>query len=371
METIGINLLWLQPGVVGGSEEYTLSLLRAVHELDPLDLELRIFAQPHLLDHHPDLSKRFEVTTAPRLPAGKVGRVAGEHTWLARQSARLSMVHHAGGVIPSGSPAPAMLTILDLQPLDMPKNFGRVKRNWLGQMIPRSVRQAAAVVVPSEFTGNRVVEILEADPQRVHVVPFGLSQPPALDPPSASLGSPMFLYPAIAYSHKRHCDLLDAFEILRVEHPEVELMLTGGDGPLTGELRHRIESAGLSGVVHMPGRIDRATLEDLYRRATAVVIPSEYEGFGLPALEAMNHGTPVVVADAGSLPEVVGNAGLVVPPRDPVALAAAMASLLTGQDRRMELGERGLRRAQAFRWKSAGEALINAYRDALDHTLAA
>ncbi len=367
MDTIGINLLWLQPGVVGGSEEYTLSLLRAIHELDPLDLELRLFAQPALLDHHPDLAQRFEVTQAPRLPVGKVGRVAGEHTWLARQTSQLALVHHAGGVVPSASPTTALLTVLDLQPLEMPENFGRVKRVWLGQMIPRSVDQADLIVVPSEFTGHRLTELLDVDPKRIRVVPFGMAAPeqpvaPAGHPPNP----PMFLYPAIAYPHKRHVDLIEAFSLLRVEHPEANLVLTGGVGPETEALRATIESHRLGGVVEMPGRIERTELDRLYASATAVVIPSEYEGFGLPALEAMNVGTPVIVANAGSLPEVVADAAVVVPPRDPVALATAMAGMIRNRDRAQQLGQAGRERAAKFQWTNSGAALVEAYRDALD-----
>ncbi|MFW2381311.1 MAG: glycosyltransferase family 4 protein, partial [Acidimicrobiales bacterium] len=319
MKTIGVNLLWLQPGVVGGSEEYTLSLLRAVHEIDPLDLELRLYVQKSLLEHHPDLGQRFEVLTAPGLPGGKVGRVVAEHTWLARQSTSVSVVHHAGGVIPSQAPSVPVLTILDLQPLDMPENFGFIKRAWLGRMIPRSLERAAVIVTPSSFTAGRITAMGVSE-DRLHVVPFGLE--PSEDGLSSRTASdpvapvaPVFVYPAIAYPHKRHADLIEAFSILVADHPEARLILTGGEGPLTGPVRSLIEAASLGGSVKMTGRISRPELLELVASATAVVIPSEYEGFGLPALEAMSLGTPVIVADAGSLPEVVGGAGIVVPPR--------------------------------------------------------
>ena len=370
METIGVNLLWLEPGVVGGSEEYTLSLLRAVHGIDPLDLELKLFVHPSLLDHHPDLDRRFEVVVAPKLPGGKAGRIAAEHTWLSRQSVSLSLVHHAGGVVPSGSPTASVLTVLDLQPLEMPENFGTFKRNWLGQMIPRSAQQADIIVTPSEFTAERMVDLLGVARDRIRVVPFGLDVPDrdAVDaqanPAPDSLGEgPVFLYPAIAYAHKRHVDLIEAFSLLQADHPTAKLVLTGGAGPLTDQVRAQAEPLG--DAVVMPGRIDRDELEFLYRRADAVVIPSEYEGFGLPALEAMAVGTPVIVANAGSLPEVVGAAALVVPPRDPVELARAMRSVVAQPAVRQRLEIAGPQRAQEFQWKTAGQALITAYRDAL------
>jgi alpha-1,3-rhamnosyl/mannosyltransferase len=364
MDTIGVNLLWLDPGVVGGSEEYTLSLLRAVHELDPLDLELRLFVRKSLCDHHPDLEKRFEILTAPRVPGGKVGRVLTEHTWLSRQSATVSLVHHAGGLVPAWTPSRSMLTILDLQPLDMPENFGVVKRNWLGQMIPRSIKSASTIVTPSRFTASRIADLFDVVEERIHVVPFGLE--PGRRPMSAPPGDgPVFLYPAIAYPHKRHTDLIEAVALVREEHPDTRLILTGGEGPLTADVRAHIDGAGLESNVSMTGRIPRHDLLDLMGSVTAVVIPSEYEGFGLPALEAMSLGTPVIVADAGSSPEVVGEAGIVVPARQPAALARAMSSLIVDPQARLRLSEAGMARAAGFEWRRSGQALISAYRDAL------
>lgn len=364
METVGVNLLWLVPGIVGGSEEYTLGLLRAVHELDPLDLELRLFVHRSLLDHHPDLGRRFEIRTAPWVPGGKAGRVAIEHTWLARQSSRVSLVHHAGGVVPSGTPAASVLAILDLQPLDMPRNFGNVKRNWLGHMIPRSIEAASVIVTPSQFTASRITGLFGVGRERIHVVPFGLE-----GPVHGSRGSrprdPLFVYPSIAYPHKRHVDLIDAFSVLSADHPNARLVLTGGEGPKTSELRSQIEAAGLSSSVSLTGRIPRDDLLTLIGTATAVVIPSEYEGFGLPALEAMSLGTPVIVADAGSSPEVVGDAGIVVPTRDPGALTRAMGSLLGDRSIWLQRSEAGRHRAASFRWEDSGQALISAYRAAL------
>ncbi len=362
METIGVNLLWLEPGVVGGSEEYTLSLLRAVHDLDPLDIELKLFAQQGLIDHHPDLEKRFEVLIAPKLPGGKAGRIAAEHTWLARQSADVRVVHHAGGVIPAGTAGPSMLTVLDLQPLDMPENFGPVKRNWLGQMIPRSLEQAVVIVAPSRFTASRITGQFDVDPQRVHVVPFALND---LTVPIDPSPTPVFVYPAIAYAHKRHSDLIEAFAILRIDHPDAELVLTGAPGPLTDAVRKQITAAGLDESVTLTGRIPRDELMALMGAATAVVIPSEYEGFGVPALEAMSLGTPVIVADAGSSPEIVGGCGIVVPPRQPARLAHAMHRVIVDPDHARRFGEAGIQRAANFGWEKSGRALVDAYRDAL------
>ncbi len=371
METIGVNLLWLEPGVVGGSEEYTLSLLRAIHDLDPLDLELRLFSQHSLLDHHPDLGLRFEVITAPRVPARKIGRVATEHTWLARQVSALRLIHHAGGIIPGSPATAAMLTVLDLQPLDLPANFGRVKRNWLAQMLPRSVAQAKLIVTPSAFTAGRLVDLLDVPADMIRVVPFGVvtrseDHVTGLSDSVPEPAPPTFLYPAIAYPHKRHADLVDALALVRREVPDARLVLTGRRGPCSEAVARHIADAGLDDAVDVLGRVDRQILNAWYRRSTAVVIPSEYEGFGLPALEAMQTGTPLIVANAGASPEIAGDAALVVPPRSAEELAAAMIRVATDPLTADQLSARGRERAARFTWVAAGTALIDAYRDALN-----
>ncbi|NNF53292.1 MAG: glycosyltransferase family 4 protein [Acidimicrobiales bacterium] len=363
MESIGINLLWLEPGVVGGSENYTLSLLRAVHDLDPLDLELVVYGPRSILDHHPDIGHRFEFVVAPNLPAKRLGRVAAEHTWLSRHTGRHNLMHYAGGVLPKGAPAQSILTILDLQPLDMPQNFGRMKRSWLGQMIPRSVDDAKLITVPSMFTAQRLEELLGVPQEVIRVVPFGVRAASTVQTPIGE--KPVVLYPAIAYAHKRHCDLIDAFVKVRAAVPDARLVLTGGPGPLTDTVQEQIVSCGLGEFVEITGWVSEPEMQEWYSNAAVLAFPSEYEGFGLPVLEAMNHSTPVVVADAGSLPEIAGPAATVVPVRDPDALARAIVGILINGEKAASMAVDGAAWASRFTWRRAGEALISAYRDAL------
>ncbi len=363
MESIGINLLWLEPGGVGGSENYTLSLLRAVSDVDPLDMELVLYGPQTILDHHPDIGHRFEFIVAPNLHAKKLGRVAAEHTWLSRHTGRHHLMHYAGGVLPKNAPAQSILTILDLQPLDLPENFSRMKRTWLGQMIPRSVHDAKLITVPSKFTAQRLEELLGVPREVIRVVPFGIR--PRSSTQTSIGDNPVVLYPAIGYAHKRHCDLVEAFVSVRAAVPNARLVLTGGPGPLTETVREQIATCGLGDAVEITGWISESEMQDWYSRAAVVAVPSEYEGFGLPALEAMNHSTPVVVTAAGSLPEVVGSAATVVPVRDPDALAAAIVAVLTNREKAAEMAVAGAKWASGFTWRRAGEALISAYRDAL------
>ncbi len=368
---VGVNLLWLVPGVVGGSEEYILRLLRAVDRLDPGDLWIRLYAQPELVAAHPDLLDRFETRLGPSKLGSKPARILAENSWLARVTRQDDLVHHAGGVIPMIAPTPAVVTIHDLQPLDMPENFGPARRRWLKTVLPHTAQTARLVLCPSSFTAGRVLELLDVDSQRLVVVPHGHEPVESgIVDPAAHQGNldrfgRFLLFPGIAYAHKRHIDLIDALDLLGDRFGDVQLVMTGGPGPESAKLAEHIVKLGLQDRCHVLGRVSEELLDSLYRSAQALVFPSVYEGFGNPALEAMARGCPVITTTSASLPEVVGSAALLVEPRDPTGLSTTIARVLDDKNLRQELSMAGVRRAEKFGWRSAGETLLGAYRDAL------
>jgi len=368
---VGVHLLWLVPGVVGGSEEYTVRLLRAFDRLDPEDLELRIYAQPSLAETYPDLTNRFETVVAPALLSNKVARIGADATWLVRAAKHDDLLHHAGSVVPPTSPRPYVFTVHDLQPLDLPENFSLVKRNWMKRMLPPSIRKATLALCPSQFTADSIIRHVDWSVDRIRVVPHG-HEPVDAGVAHADVAADLhrrfgryLLLPAIAYPHKRHVDLLDALRRLADEIPDLSVVFTGGPGPETPALDEHAQSLGLADRVHRLGRVSEGELDGLYRSAAATVFPSTYEGFGNPALEAMARGCPVIATTAASIPEVVGNAGILVAPRSPYELADAVRRLLGNPELDAQLRAAGPLRAEMFGWKGAGEALVGAYRDAL------
>ncbi len=377
--TVGVNLLWLVPGVVGGSEEYTMRLLLGLAERSTISgskLRVRLYCRPELLASYPELSQRYECRLAPttfsdRMPslAAKAVRVALEMSWLAHVSRRDALLHHAGGVVPSVRSQPAIVTLHDLQPLEMPQNFSVVKRFWLTRRIPRSVEAARLVICPSEFTAQSLQDRFDVRPAKVCVVPHGFVAGPALalgdELPAAVRGRRFLLYPAIAYHHKRHCDAIAMMSRLVADGVDVDLVLTGGPGPCDELVDREIEHAGLTSRIHRLGRVPRAQLDLLYVTAAALVFPSAYEGFGNPVLEAMSAGCPVVAARAGALPEIVGEAGLVVDVGDIDGMASAVQELLNDEALNDGLREAGYKRAASFSVETAAEALESAYLAAL------
>lgn len=378
--TVLVNLTWLVPGVVGGSEESVTDALRAVHAEGPDDLALHLAVLAPFAAAHPDLASAYGCSVLPLDGRNKALRVLAEQTWLARTTRRVdaAVVHHAGGVVPLVHPRRVVLTIQDLQPLDQPHNFAPAKRAYIRAMAGRSARAAQVVTVPSEFSRGRVVELLGVDPARVVVVPWfprpapspsdpASGEPGELLPPAVAGGRPYFLYPAITYPHKNHLVLLEAFARVAASDPDVALVLTGGEAATEAEVRERIARPDLRGRVARTGRVPAATLEVLYRHATAVVVPSRYEGFGLPVLEAQLRGCPVVASSAGSLPEVARPEDL-VDPDDVTAWAEAMHCVLRlSAPERAERVAAGRRLAAAFTPGRTAAGLLGAYRQALGH----
>ncbi len=376
MTRVLVNLLWLVPGVVGGSEESTTDALRAVADaLDAQDASARIDLHLAVLlpfaDAHPDLAARFPLHVLDQDGRDKRRRVLSEQTWLPATTRAIGaeVVHHAGGVLPLRHPARSVLTVHDLQPLDMPANFRMSKRIYIRSMAGRSVRGADVLTAPSDFTRDRLVAVLGASPERIEVVPWWVAPhtAPVAEPfplPPGLGDDPYFLYPAITYPHKQHVVLLEAFALLARSHPEVRLVLTGGAASAEADVQARMRRADLDGRVLRTGRVPSEQLESLFAAATAVAVPSCYEGFGLPVLEAMVRGVPVIAAAAGSLPEVARSADLVAAD-DVDAWAAALGAVLSESpaDRAQRIAA-GHARAARFTPERTATGLLRAYRRA-------
>lgn len=368
---VGINLLWLVPGEVGGSEESTLASVRALLGLADQSFELRLFALESMASAHPDVVSAVPTDLLAMSGRARWGRVAAESTWLAAHSRGLDLVHHAGGTAPPMRTAPYVLTLHDLQPLEAQATHSALKRAYLSAAIPPSVRHARLTAVPSEYVRQTVLTRLGADPNRVVVVPHGVdvlgeATPAEVIRQRYSLDGPIVLYPAITYPHKNHATLVAAFASVLKQHPDALLVLTGGRGGEETRLRAQIDGLGLRPRVRRTGRISAADVAGLYRLASVVAVPSRYEGFGLPAVEAMAYGAPVVAAATTALPEVVGDAGVLVDPDDPDAWAEAIGGLIADGPARSRLAEAGRDRAALYTWSANATALADLYRRACE-----
>lgn len=360
-----VNLTWLAPGRVGGSEEYLVRQLAGL----PADgtIEPTLYCQPSFAAAHPALAERYATVVMPLRRDSRALRIAAEHTWLAARTRRADLVHHGGGTAPRVGRRPIVLTIHDLQYREHPEYFGRARLAYLARTMPGSARRAAVIAVPTGFVRDTVVDAFRVPPERVVVVPHGVPVPAA--PSDEAIADarrrvgvgdrPYLVYPAITHPHKGH---RLAVELLAHAPPELALVLTGGAGAAEADVFDAIRATRLESRVVRTGRVPADVRDALVAGAEAMVFPSEYEGFGAPLVEAMVLGTPVVCGVHAAVREVVGPAGIVVAGRDPAAWAAAVADAL---GRREHLVAAGRERAREFGVERSGQALAAAYRQAV------
>jgi glycosyltransferase involved in cell wall biosynthesis len=255
---------------------------------------------------------------------------------------------------------PAVLTVHDLAIYRHPEWFPG--RQWLSVkvVVPRSVRTAEAIVAVSSSTAGDLAELFGAGPDRVTVIPEGVSPrfrpmpETELAPARQRLGLPrrFVLFVSTIEPRKNLATLMDAWG--RLADPP-QLVVVGGWGWRTEELRAKLDRLAGRGVRLLGGtRPDE--LPVLYNLATVLAHPAWYEGFGLTVLEAMACGTPVVASSVSSLPELVGDAGLLVDPADLEGWTAALERVLGDEGLRQDLRARGLQRAAGFTWQQAAAA---------------
>lgn len=370
--SVVVNLLWLVPDDVGGSEQATVASLLALAELNPTDLAVRLCVLEPFIGAHPEVTERFAVDVLRSSGRRRVARVFGELRWLPGRTGAADLVHHAGGTAPPRSRRPYVLTLHDLQPLEATATHSWFKRRYLAVVVPRALRGARRVIVPSEFVRSTVLARTGVDPERVVVVPHGVAVHTAATAAEVlrdqyHLDGRVVLYPAITYPHKDHQTLLEAFARVLDACPDALLVLTGRADSAEHQVQTTIGRLGIAERVRRLGRVSAADMAGLYGLAELVAVPSRYEGFGLPAAEAMAYGVPVVAADVSALPEVVADAGVLVPPGDVAGWAGALAGLLADPDRQSRLAAAGRDRvARSFSWGANARALADVYREALD-----
>lgn len=302
-------------------------------------------------------------------------RIWREQLVLARRAreAGADLLHLTGFGSPLRTRVPVVLTVMDLIGALFPRNFPPAARFYWSRYLPFTVRGARQIVTLSENTRRDLLRLTSTPVERITVVPPGLETrwleqvpPETLEQIRARLKLPAryFLFVSTLEPRKGLDTLIGAFHDIARQVAE-DLVLVGQRGWYVERIVGNVETAGLSGRVHLAEYVDQADLPGVYRMATAFVFPSRYEGFGLTPLEAMACGTPVISSNAASLPEVVGDAGVLLPPEDKPGFANAMRALARDPARRDELGRRGAARARTFTWEKAAQEMAAVYERAL------
>lgn len=285
----------------------------------------------------------------------------------------IDLLHCPANVVPLAAPCPTVVTVHDLSFERFPHLFHRANRVYLGAMVRLAVRLARRVIAVSESTRRELAELLGVPERRVDVIPNGVEpsfrplDPAAVARFRAERGLPeqFILHVGTLEPRKNVATLVRAYARLRRERDvQHALVLAGGKGWLYEQIFAQVRALGIERDVLFPGFVPFDEQPLWYNAAAVFAYPSLYEGFGFPPLESMACGTPVVTSNTTSLPEVVGDAGLMVDPHDEAALVDALWRLIDDAAERARLRAAGLSRATRFDWRAIARQTVDVYRAA-------
>jgi glycosyltransferase involved in cell wall biosynthesis len=377
--SVGLNLTYLLENS-GGSGTYARGLIRGIQAVEP-DTRITAFvsdaAPESVVD--PEWGRSvdwvrfpFDIGGAhPWTPALTMGYQWIALPFLARRH-RLDVIHGLANIVPLLAPGVAtVVTLLDVIWIHFPRAMERRATLAMKAVAPACARRADRVIAISETGREDIVRTLRLDPNRVDVTHLGVSVDDRADPmpegpvrQRLGLGSgPVILCVAQKRQHKNLTALVRA--LARLDFADACLVIPGSHTPYEEELADLARTLDVEARVHLPGWVSDEELEGLYQAASCFVLPSFIEGFGLPILEAMRRGVPVACSNVSSLPEVAGDAALLIDPHDPDDIARAISRLIGDRALRAQLIQRGHERCAHFNWQATARATLASYRRAI------
>lgn len=323
----------------------------------------------------PSFDSRFTLCPTPITPAwwARLWHRARLPLPIEAMVGRVDLYHATDFVLPPTLPGtPTILTVHDLSFVRVPETASPPLKAYLDRVVPRSVHRADHILADSTATKNDLVELYGTPPDKITVLLSGVepSFQPVTDPAALAAVRVRYGLPARPYifsvgtvqPRKNYGRLIAALAVLRQRGHDIGLAIAGGKGWLEDPIYAAIRDHGVEDYVHFLGFVADGDLPALYSGAALTALPSLYEGFGIPVLESMACGTPVLTSNISSLPEVAGSAALLINPTDLDALIDELERLLTSADLRAQLVVAGRERAAGFTWDSAADLLIQVYR---------
>ncbi len=353
-----------------GIARYTFNLARALAEISPED-EFVLLYDPRAPNAHHNLAELQHGPHVRLLPSAAPLFSLSEQWRIPRQLASLtpSVIHAPYYIRPYLMPAPVVFVAYDLIPLKYPEYFSLHERLAFQFTMRLSLRTAQAIVSTSRSTAQDLQQFYGVPPERLVVIP-GAADAHFIPQPAFTIATlrakyhlpeRYALYLGSNKPHKNLVRLVESWAHVSAQAPEVKLVIAGHWDPRYEQAKERAKALQLEEKVLFAGPIADADLPALYSGAEVFIFPSLYEGFGLPVLEAMACGVPVICSNTSSLPEVAGDAALMVDPTDVPALSQAIARVLADAGLRQHLREKGLARAAMFSWHRAAQEMLVLY----------
>ncbi len=370
---VGLNLVYLVPGETGGMETYARELIRALREEQP-ELRLTAFLSREGAADSAAIWTEIRCVTVPVRARRRLEWVRGEQQLLPRLAAaqEIDLLHSLASTAPVWGRFGRIVTIHDVLYRIYPETHRGPRSLGMRILVPLAARRSERIITPSSSTRDDLVRLLAVPFDRIDVIPHGVRPPSKAAPGTVAetrarlgLGERAVVLTASAKRpHKNLSRLLEAISLIPVERRPV-LLLPGYETPWEAELRGFAVELGIEADTRFLGWVDDDELEALYAIASCAVVPSLYEGFGLPVLEAMSRGIPVACSDRGSLGEVAGGAARLFDPELPSAIADAIEVLLSDRAEADRLRALGWSRAASFTWQEAARQTISSYERAL------
>jgi glycosyltransferase involved in cell wall biosynthesis len=357
-----------------GISQYMMNIFRRLPELAPEDRFVLFMAEQDrkfLAIDHPHV----EVVSYPSWTGHPILSILWHLLWfpiaLRRQRCDCAFMPAGNRRLAWWYGVPSVSTIHDLSQLHVPAKYDAFRMFYIMRVLPMMMRRLTRVLSISESTRRDLEEFVGIDPERIRVVYNGAdlerfspsSKEAAKERVSAATSIPhhyLLYISRLEHPGKNHVRLIEAFAKVkrRTDLPH-KLVLVGSRWSGSEAIDEAVERTGMQDEVIFPGFLPNEVLPDLYRAADLFVFPSLFEGFGIPPLEAMMSGTPVVASNAASIPEVVGDAGLLFDPEDTDAMADAIETVLTDDKLAAELVAKGLLQAKRFSWDEAAQGVLD------------
>lgn len=356
MKTVGINMLAIPPKMAG-TGVYIYNLLSALITLDS-DCRYVVFINKELVEKFPKSEKiEYRSFNVRNL----IQRVFIEQVIIPLQSIRFTVLHAIANVAPLLSICPVITTIHDIYQLYYPERFPRLKLHYLKLFVPLSVWKSREVITVSECTKRDILK---------HYNSFSMSAKLVYIPEAsryevrerAQQADKYLLFVGTLEPGKNLKTLLEAYAQLSIAtKEEYPLRIVGGKGWKNSEIKDLVYSLQLQDCVEFMGYITDEELQELYYCATCFVLPSLYEGFGLPVLEAMSQGCPVITSNVSSLPEVAGDAAILVNPLDVQDIKHAIKTVIDNSSIQAELTQKGYVQVRTFSWERCARETLKLY----------
>ncbi len=365
---IGVNLLYLRPGKVGGSEIYIRELIKELSKFTEVTLILFCGTEASQTFNS---SENLEIVKVFNHSFNQMRRVLAENILLRNfcQSYKVDILFSPAnfGVPLLQANIPQVITVHDLQHKYLKSYFSKAKYMQREILFRLSFAKAKKIIAISDFTRKGIIENYGLEENKIKTVYEGITDKFSINASDLKeiqdkfqLKQNFFYYPAMLAPHKNHLMLLNAFsDTLQImKDKQCNLVFSGYKDERWELIGSRIRSLGIKDrVIHL-GYLTRRELFGVMTLATAMVFPSRFEGFGLPILEAMQCGTPVVASDCTSIPEVAGDAALLIKPEDQEGWTKALIQISADEKIRKKLTSRGTNNAKRFSWVKCAEETV-------------